>query len=558
VNEFIVGRDCLQGGAPGTFNLWVSINPPVSDTSASAVEADVTTQFFNTAAIDMSGADRNALCAGPGGAAGCIIDIPLASAHGMYDVRLLSVVSTSTIAALPSDCSLDPTLPLADLHSQAVVYGGDPHDGQVLGAAGANAIAAAMGGPGYAEKYEYAICPRGLPDATGAFVCTAGTTYAPLQVLLATGLADFASDDNMVVGQPNAYHHQLFAAAGSDACNRITSVAGATENWSGFSTFNVQICAVSPFPEMTGTNNCDVIPVRLVVSEPSGTSNATTAQYDSNYSSSEGADVIGVEASFYTHNDADLSGATTDTQIQAKITGWFGFSLFSVWATGASNVAIQGSYINAGAELLGQTYYSYNQSLPSAMWAENLTYAKSIDWYYNYGVAGIGLDVDAGVTGSIGLSGTLQIAAQLGAGAPPFDSATAFGSAVATVSPGVSLVMNATATVNLAVTKGEVDGQLTLLNVQLPAVGNLNWGLTATPSLVLAAQSSLKMALSTLSGQLHASVDLLQPHWCKDRIGIHYPCARWSTVWDDDIVSFKGVGTNAVLYTQPQVQVTLL
>src|SRR5262249_15343379 len=156
--------------------------------------------------------------------------------------------------------------------------------------------------------------------------------------------------------------------------------------------------------------------------------------------------------SFYTHNDVDLSGASTDTQAQSDITGWFGFTLFHVWASGAANVSITGSYVDTGVEAFGHQVYSYNETVPDLNLDKTLSYDKSADYYYNYGIAGVGLDVDAGISGSIGIEGTLTITAATGAGNSPFDSSTSIGTCEATITPKASLQLNAKATIDLAVT----------------------------------------------------------------------------------------------------------
>ena len=523
---------------------------------------DVNTQFFNTESIDTDGKDRNAKCIGPDGKAGCVIDISLDSPPAEHDVRLVTMTSNSSIGAVPSDCSIDPTIPLADLHGAIVMYGHDPHTGSALGELPVNGVTHAGGSKEHPVEMHYDLCPRGVPDSHGVVGCAAGTTYAPLKLLgdasAANGLLNFAPFEKLVVGQPADFHHHLFAASGSDACNRVTGAAAATEDWSGYPTFNVRACIVSPFNERMDGNNCVVTPLRLVVSKPENTGNADSARYDKDYSASAGDKVIGVSGSFYTHNDIDLSGATTDSQAKASITGWFGFTLFHIWATGAANVAIVGSYADAGVEVLGHQFYSYNETVPEVHWTKDLTYAKSLDYYYNYGIAGIGLDVDAGITGSAGITGALDIVAETGSGTAPFADSTTIGTCVATVTPSVSLQLNARATVNLAVTKGEVDGSLTVLDVELPAVGTLHWGLISGPALVMTADASLNMTLKTLAGDLHASVEVLEPKWCHcGKWCPGYPCKKWSTVWDDDIVSYKGLSTSLKLYTQKQVQLTL-
>jgi hypothetical protein len=563
--EFIVNRDCLvSGDAPqpqGVFNVWVGLNPGLEQADGKHLNpGDINTQFFTEEGVDTDGQDRNKQCIGPDGKPGCVIDIPVTATFKRHDARMASLSTESTIAPQPSDCVPDFAAPLAETNGDLFVYGSDPHTGKVRGEKPMNAMEQAEAG-GQAIPISYEICPRENAE-DGSLNCVSGTTYTPLKIAGETeeGFVDSVPSPPLVMGRPLRFHHRLFAPAGTEACNRIIGAEGAAESWLAYGNFNLKACAAPPFPADDAKNNCVVVPIRLVRSTPQATGQATSQTLNKTYSTSSGSSSsFKVTSSFSTLNTLDLSGASSATEAKADLSGWFSKSLFRAYADAGAYVAITGSGVEAGVTALGYTLWSYSKIIPELHFEESKSYSKSVCYTYGYTVAGLGLKIEACVTGSIGVKGKLDVAAKTGSSGK-FQDSTKIGSIVGSVTPFARISLDAEAYANLGAIKGGIEGTLTLASVELPATAQLEWGLVEDDGigLLIRASAGLNLELSTLDGSIHAWVDVIKPSWCSCGSWCPgYPCDKWSEVYDDDIVEFDGFNSSTTLYKSPFYELLL-
>lgn len=537
--ELVVPASCLDGRSDeGTFNVWVGIGAPGGEKGEKA--DSLGTQFFNEERLDLGDQGRNDKCVGPDGKSGCVIDLTVTKSLG-ENVSIDALTPTSHVGVLSPRCTVDFAAPLASVNGTMRLFGSDAHNGTKEGEA-------AMNGLSQPVSVSYSLCPRGADGS-----CAPGSAYTPLAVG-APGegqkLSDALTVDRLVNAEPHVFTHGVFVAPESDACARLTGTEAG--NWSQYSAFNLRVCEKAPFAESrnggdAAADDCRVEAIQIVVATPSHAGAADSWQLYKDYSSYAGNDVVNVSASFGTDNNLNLSGASTHNWANAGVGGWFGFNLFNIWADAAANVAIVGSGASAGVQVFGQTLWQYQNQVSEIHYAYNPGFSQQACLSYNFGVAGLGLNVSACAVGSVGLNASLDVVAQNGNAGAPFAAATKVGHATVNVTPWASLQLNASAWADIGVSNGGVTGTLTLLNVSLPATGDLKWGLVSLSpvGLVVTADTRLDINLNTLSGNIHGWVDVLTPDWCSCGSWCPgYPCDSWSTVWSEDLVSWGGWGAS--------------
>jgi hypothetical protein len=555
-NELVIPDDCLAGGADGTFNLWVSISPQLSlETDGNSVtKNNVNTQFFTAEGIDSEGEHRNAQCTGADDKPGCVVDLRITKSHG-FEVRVDALEPVSSIGVLPSNCTVDMSRPLLELHDALTLFGSEPFSGNIQGEAPADGLDAAAGKTAVIDV-TYAICPRAAELDDTDTSCATGTSYAPLKVggvsSEGSGLVDSVKLDTMISGTPAKLEHDLFADPQSEACKRITGVTGAAEDWQTYGLYNLKVCAKPPFKEEgTGSkeaaNNCRVVPIILVVADPVDPGAANAYSLNESFEKNLGDGRIGLNLSFSTTNTLDLSGARSETRAKADISGWFTIPLLNVWANGAAYVSLIHSGIDAGVEIGGKRVYSGTKTLDEKHWTQpNYSIGDEICATYNYGIAGLGLNLSACAKGTIGFKdASIDIEARDGNGGAPFDQSTRIGEIKAKVTPYAKFQATISAYANAVIIKGGVTGELDILNASLPATATLRWGLTGPidkPSLVATADAALDLELSALSGNVTVSVDAVRPAWCEGG-WFGYPCAEWDNVVAKTIVDWPAAWT---------------
>lgn len=552
--DLVVPADCLAGkSAEATFNLWVGIDAP----GAAAAEGErdsLGTQFFNEARVDLSGQSRNDRCVGPDGQAGCVLDVKVTESEG-YNVAVDQLAPASHVAVMPPSCAVDFAAPLAAMTGRIRLFGAEAHSGEAAGEEARNALAS-EDGQVHPIELRYSLCPRGEVGEDGQAACAEGTSYAPLYVGApgsGQDLREAATVERLVNAEPHIFNHSVFVAPESAACGLINGA------WSGHAAYNLRVCETTPGGEHrnggdAGADDCTVEPIQLVVKEPARASNASEWQLYKSYSTSQGNSVVSVDASFGTDNHLDLNGATTHTWAHGGMGGWFSFDLFDVWADGAAYTPVIGSYADAGVEVFGQQLWHYHQDLSSLHLQASPQYGKQACAGYDYTILDLGLSIEACASGTVGLDATLDIQAKYGNNGPPFEAAWRIGDATAVVVPWASLQLNAHASADIGVTRGGISGNMNLLSVQLPATASLQWGLNnvTPPQLAVSAIVNLDLSISTLDGNIHAWVEQGHPDWCDLDCGLFdcgYPCWGWSTVYDDDLISWGGYAWNFNLYS---------
>lgn len=535
--DLVVPADCLAGRSDeGTFNVWVGMGATATEDGD---KSSLGTQFFNEEGLDLSDQGRNDKCIGPDGKSGCVIDLTVSKSLGR-NVSMDAVEPTSHVGVVSPRCKVDFAAPLASVNGTLKLFGAE--------ARSAGATDEAKNGLDQPVSVSYSICPRGEDGK-----CASGTDYAPLSVG-APGegqkLADAVTVDRLVNAEPHVFNAGVFVAPDSVACDRLTgSDAG---NWGKYSTYNLRVCEKAPFAEErnggdAAADNCRVEPMQIVVSAGNHAGAADSWQLYKDYSNSTGNSVVNVWASFGTDNNLNLSGATTHNWAKAGVGGWFGFNLFNLWADAAAYVAVVGSGVDAGLQMFDQTLWQYQKQVSDLHYSYTPSFSRQACAGYDYSVAGLGFNLTACAVGSAGINAGLDVVARDGLADPPFDTSTKVGNATANVTPWASLQLVANASADIGVSRGGITGTLTLLNVSLPATGDVRWGLVSlSPAgLVVTADAHVDIALNTMSGNIHGWVDVLTPDWCSCGDWCPgYPCDGWSNVWSDDLVSWGGWGAS--------------
>lgn len=542
----VIPDDCLGDLDSGVYNLWVGIDPLMEDELAAGVGKEFNTQFFDVAGTDLNNEDRNALCVGPHGEPGCVAQVNLVPSNG-HNLEASRISTSSSIGTLDGVCSVDGAMPLFLAHTQLYLDGSRAQDGKTEGTDAADTLSQIIGGQ---VGLQYDICPR--DPVTGA--CAPKTSWAPLSIGSKGGLLDGAVVSQMLSGEPSEHDHPLYAQPDGVACARIVGNGLDAQDWTKYDTFNLRACATPTFKETRNggaatADNCVSMPVHVTRAEAGKGSQVSSVQFRRTYNNSFGNSVVGVNIDAGTDSNANLAGASTHNWANANLTGWFSRNLVHIWADAAAYVAINGSFYDIGIDVFGNNLWhphqTYNGSVNySNTWSQS--YSRSVSMTYNYGILGLGLNVTGALTGTAGISATLDLQAQSGSN-PYFPAAVGTGWAHFGVTPSASLAMSLSASANLAVLRGGVTGTLNLLGVSLPANASLRWGsLTqpVNPSLGLLATGSLSITINTLSGNVRVWVDARRPAWC----GWH-PCLKWSNIYNQNIASWGGSTWSNSLYT---------
>lgn len=561
--DFVVPDHCLADATAGRlFNLWVSANPAlegVHDEAGGVHSQDYNTQFFNAEQLDTDGKNRNLLCIGPNGVPGCVIDLNVHPSPGR-DIEFRNLWVDSSVFSVWPDCSLATGHPDIETHLDLRMWGQDSFTDTVGGELPADVLDEEL-------RITYSLCPR--DEASGA--CTAGTNYHALGVL---GHPDHAQTPDLPVqsyaplrdmhaAAPQRTHHDLHVENDPELCHNLMNLPGATTDWSHFNRFNLRGCVSSPTThvetghcELNGTcsdghhalNNCKVVPMRLVRA-PTTERRSATKSFGYTWDKNSGGSVVGASAKFWSDTVFSLDGATTSNGGQFDLTGWASAEIFKTWFDGQAYVSLVGSGYDTGVRIFSKNLWSKSQTVPEVTYENTQSIAKQLCYNYNYGIAGIGLNASLCASGSASLTVNASISAVEGGGPVPFDSSTRIGEASATVTPGASFGLTATASANVVVARGGITGTLNLIVISLPITGKLNWGLIDGPQLVLTNNLSVGLDTSFLSGNLNVWVDLIKPKWCSCGSWCPgYPCSSWSSVVNQTLVSFTAYSLNRTVY----------
>lgn len=555
VHDAVLPEACHKPGA--TFNLWVAMNPAVSKEGAPGQTSgkDYNTQFFNALYEDMDGEDRNRLCRGDDGNAGCVIDLKVEDSPGM-NVRVDRFSPRSSVAAVPADCRVEPAEPPISATTELRIVGARPYDSVRPTAGPVEALSS-----GGALQLRYSLCPAG-GQAPG---CAPGTSWATLSILGTADepskLVEFDAVRNMAVAMPDLRHHDLYAPPGSVACERLTGAGG--EDWRTYGTYWVRACADVPFGEadsagMAADDNCAYAQVRLVLTTPPQTL-STSYSLSKAWDKSVGNSVVGVGATLGTDNNLSINGAEHRSYGRVGLTGWFSTNLAEVDLSGGAFASLVGTGLHGSIKVLGATLWSYDKEFSDYAMKWDYKYSKRACARYNYGVAGLGFNLSLCATGEAGLSTDLKINGAAGPGPAPFDTASVVGGVTGVTSPYVNMQFNASASVNLAAAKGGINGDLNLIKVSTPATVDLRFGLLSPkpPSVLVKGSAQLDLSVELLSGRVYGWAEVWRPDWCScGRWCPGYPCGTWQDVWSSNLVSFGVSKITSNLYKN-SVQTTL-
>ena len=554
VMEQLIPASCVAGldkGKSRIFNVWAGINMPQEHHAPSdryIADGDYNTVFFNSQQVDLDGLDRPKKCKDRDGKAGCIYDLTIAPSPGPNVAVTRFVLESTLMPVHLASCGTgtrheDPGL---SFELGLTLYGRDPHDGKTQGHATGNHL------DDYLKSGEFIaisadICP--LSDTSDQ--CAKGTKFERLH--LTTRQADnstVATAEQVKVTSMRAGHEYIYGLdAHVDAmtalCKRLTDHT-AKDSWAGHSHYRLKVCATPPFAEQghssdTDEDHCRVDIIRLGVVDDSGSGAAKSLGFKKTWAKKIGNSVVNGYADFGTDNALNLSGARAHTWAKTGVGGWLHLPVADVEFDAAAQVAIVGRYLDGHVEVLGKRLYNYSKSIPEVELTYEKSWSKSYCITYNYGIAGIGLNASFCAGGSAGAKFDASIKAVAGSGVKPFNNSTKIGVAEAGVTPFVDFNMSATAELNLAVAKGGITGTLTLVDVSLPTVGNLYWGLVKGPALVVTYGVTSKLKVELLHGDISVYVDLLKPKWCKcGKWCPGYPCAKWKEVVHKSLASFNG------------------
>jgi len=553
VMEQLIPESCVAGldkGKSQIFNVWAGINMPQEHHAGDryVADGDYNTVFFNAQQVDLDGLDRAKNCKDRDGKAGCIYDLPIAPSPGPNVAVTRFFLESTLMPVHLASCGTgtvhaDPGL---SFELGLTLYGRDPHDGKTQDHATGNHL------DDYLKSGEFIgisadICP--LSDTSDQ--CAKGTKFERLHLTSRSAdkttveTAEQVKITSMRAGHEYIYGLDAHVDAMTTLCKRLTDPASA-DTWANHSHFRLKVCATPPFAEEghssdTDDDHCRVDVIRLVVMNDSGSGAAKSLGFKKTWAKKIGNSVVNGYADFGTDNSLNLSGARAHVWAKTGVGGWLHIPVADVEFDAAAQVAIVGSYMDGHVDVLGKRLYHYSKSIPEVELEYEKKWSKSYCITYNYGIAGIVLNASFCAGGGAGAKFDASIKAVEGSGVKPFADSTKIGVAEAGVTPFVDFNMSAKAELNLAIAKGGIKGTLTLVDVSLPTVGNLYWGLIKGPALVVTYGVTSKLNVELLHGDISVYVDLLKPKWCSCGSWCPgYPCAEWKEVVHKSLASFNG------------------
>jgi hypothetical protein len=576
--DFIVPDDCLPDGAgEKVFNLWVSENPAKDDHPSAVARGgvalgDYNTQFFNAEQIDTDGLDRNQSCIGPDGEPGCIIDVKVVGSSG-DDLKIKEVRYESSVFTVTNNCETDLLnhgQPHFEVFSTLKMHGATSYDGMTEDAVPMDVLQ-------NNAKVEYAICPRARTSADSD--CLDGHDYQPLSVSGHTAMDDGMDRagsgpvDQLYADTPHVKIHDLHVDPNSDLCDTIN-----TGDWADYHLYNVRACVVHEGEESGPCstnnehcdearheqNNCRKVAVAMVRVTPDA-GNANSYNTDYTWSKTGGNSIVGASAGFETVNRLDLSGATTHNLAHLSITGWAPFDVFRIWLDAQAYLTAVGSGVDAGLTILNENKWSFSRDVEDVSFSEGPSYDKSACLHYNYGIAGIGLNVDLCATANAGIAIEGAISGE-DADSDEFPGSSRVGTISASVTPSGTIGFSASASLNIAIARGGLTGALDIITVSLPAVAGLRYGLVnqddaqcnSAVCIKAVAEASVDLEVSFLSGLITVWVDLIKPNWCSCGSWCPgYPCADWARIVNQTLLSFTAYSLEQNLYSSPTATLVL-
>jgi hypothetical protein len=289
-----------------------------------------------------------------------------------------------------------------------------------------------------------------------------------------------------------------------------------------------------------------------------------------------GNDNISLNVHAHTYNSLGLvNGASTDNEAKLFLrSGTFDFTLDLVrlWAQAAARTIVVGSYYDYGLEFFGikligerkeaeyHREWDWNQTKE---WGKEKSIFVKVAW----------VDVGFKVTGQVGFKVNLDVIARDLSGDNCTDAEcsplkTAFGQemetvgeAAVTLTPYGNLKGNVFAAISIQVARAGAAGEITVVDIGIPAKAALNWGFDGqlqnvqNGKLILAAWANINLNSSFLSGRIYLFAENRTVEWCSKKVAfvrVYWPCGfGWSQFWDYTIASWGGWQYNQLLWASP-------
>ena len=408
-----------------------------------------------------------------------------------------------------------------------------------------------------------------------------------------------------VPATPSYYSHGLYvendcgerntATCNSSLTPRTDIIDGA---WADKTNFIVRACLV-PVDDTGATdngfddnndNNCKNLPIKIVRRETSS-STSTASSYGFNYQWGDGVgsqSTLRLSWGFHTWNKLDTAGITIDNEgaltIGSDLVGYT--DILKGWAKGAAYVSIVGSYYDYGISTFGIKLWGDSKVVPEFHWEKDWNVSKELRKGTIVWAGPVPINLEIRFAGSAGVTVNIDIVAVDApftddeesetfvkmkstactvAGAQGCSSRVGLGQL--TVTPYGNMTVTASASLSALVVRAGVAGELTLLNLKVPATGRLWWGLTnlSPVTLKLGVWADLKIQLTAMAGRIYLFAENYTVNWCSRNVDfgwwdstVWYPCgSSWNRFWDFTIASWNGWTWNQTLWTSPYKEATI-
>ncbi|WP_158501641.1 lectin-like protein [Vitiosangium sp. GDMCC 1.1324] len=331
--------------------------------------------------------------------------------------------------------------------------------------------------------------------------------------------------------------------------------------WAASTDFKVRACAQVPFAEhgdplVSGpnglANNCKEFSVRLVrgsFSSGSASSYDVSKSYSKSFGSSS---TIKLALTSDTTNSFDLTGAYSDSEVKATISGFFGsFDMVHAWGDASATVSPAQASLDTGFKVFGVSLLSYSKSAGTVTYSYDKSYSKEKCLTYSYGV----------VVASINISGCFTATSGLDVGVTA--SATSIS---AQVRPYVNASLSVSGTLNLTLYKATLSASLTILGLNTGSSDGVSAGL----SFVINSTSPLKLTITydvdalvrvtTLDGSIDLTIEQLEANWCKKKVWgvkVYYVCWSYDTLAEYNLFSYDGYSYTSTLLDRSGSAITL-
>jgi len=268
--------------------------------------------------------------------------------------------------------------------------------------------------------------------------------------------------------------------------------------WAAQDEYQVRGCLVAGFTEGGNegddedgpsedipSGSCKSFRVRLVrVVPPGGLAGSHT--FDQTWTKSVGsADRVALTGTLRTTNALSLSGATSDSEgfaeLSGNVGGPFSVKLFRAYGKAGALTALATSYIDLGVEVFGLSLWGYQNTAADFTYTIPVMYAKAFQFPglgWSYGAVSVGITF--GIGGNVGLSPTFTINAATGGNAmyPELANATSNGTLSVGIRPEIGLTANITGGIDIFIAAAQVVATLQVINLGFPVMANMRWGVT--------------------------------------------------------------------------------